>query len=117
MISGTEIDVYGNCKAGVNFAVSLFCKEKTGEMKRLREGGMPQNRDEKLLLPHAEHDTLYSLQEADVSGTLLRKEDLLNEIRFEYKVYPLSRTFLSNRQTVTVTFPADNFLFPIGCMK
>ena len=33
------------------------------------------------------------------------------------KVYPLSRTFLSNRQTVTVTFPADNFLFPIGCMK
>ena len=25
MISGTEIDVYGNCKAGVNFAVSLFC--------------------------------------------------------------------------------------------
>ena len=48
---------------------------------------------------------------------LLRKEDLLNEIRFEYKVYPLSRTFLSNRQTVTVTFPADNFLFPIGCMK
>ena len=38
-------------------------------MKRLREGGMPQNRDEKLLLPHAEHDTLYSLQEADVSAT------------------------------------------------
>ena len=35
----------------------------------------------------------------------------------ESKVYPLSRTFLSNRQTVTVTFPADNFLFPIGCMK
>ena len=69
MISGTEIDVYGNCKAGVNFAVSLFCKEKTGGMKRLREGGMPQNRDEKLLLPHAEHDTLYSLQEADVSAT------------------------------------------------
>ena len=34
-----------------------------------------------------------------------------------FKVYPLSRTFLSNRQTVTVTFPADNFLFPIGCMK
>ena len=26
MISGTEIDVYGNCKAGVNFAVSLFTK-------------------------------------------------------------------------------------------
>ena len=25
MISGTEVDVYGNCKAGVNFAVSLFC--------------------------------------------------------------------------------------------
>ena len=24
IISGTEIDVYGNCKAGVNFAVSLF---------------------------------------------------------------------------------------------
>ena len=33
------------------------------------------------------------------------------------KVYPLSRTFLSNRQTVTVTFPADNFLLPIDCMK
>ncbi len=69
MISGTEIDVYGNCRVGVNFAVSLFCKEKTGEMKRLREGGMPQNRDEKLLLPHAEHDTLYLLQEAAVSAT------------------------------------------------
>ena len=37
--------------------------------------------------------------------------------RLYIKVYPLSRTFLSNRQTVTVTFPADNFLFPIGCMK
>ena len=24
MISGTEIDVYGNCRVGVNFAVSLF---------------------------------------------------------------------------------------------
>ena len=63
------MDVYGNCRVGVNFAVSLFCKEKTGEMKRLREGGMPQNRDEKLLLPHAEHDTLYLLQEAAVSAT------------------------------------------------
>ena len=113
MISGTEIDVYGNCKAGVNFAVSLFCKEKTGGMKRLREGGMPQNRDEKLLLPHAEYDTLYSLQEADVSAT--EKISIICE--GESKVYPLSRTFLSNRQTVTVTFPADNFLFPIGCMK
>ena len=114
MISGTEIDVYGNCKAGVNFAVSLFCKEKTGGMKRLREGGMLQNRDEKLLLPHAEHDTLYSLQEADVSAT--EKISIICEGESN-KVYPLSRTFLSNRQTVTVTFPADNFLFPIGCMK
>lgn len=113
MISGTEIDVYGNCKASGNFAVSLFCKEKTEETKHLREGGMPQNRDEKLLLPHAEHDTLYLLQEADVSAT--EKISIICE--GESKVYPLSRTFLSNRQTVTVTFPADNFLFPIGCMK
>ena len=113
MISGTEIDVYGNCKASGNFAVSLFCKEKTEETKHLREGGMPQNRDEKLLLPHAEHDTLYLLQEADVSAT--EKISIICE--GESEVYPLSRTFLSNRQTVTVTFPADNFLFPIGCMK
>ena len=113
MISGTEIDVYGNCKASGNFSVSLFCKEKTEETKHLREGGMPQNRDEKLLLPHAEHDTLYLLQEADVSAT--EKISIICE--GESKVYPLSRTFLSNRQTVTVTFPADNFLFPIGCMK
>lgn len=26
MISGTEVDVYGNCKAGANFAVFLFLK-------------------------------------------------------------------------------------------
>ena len=27
MISGTEIDVYGNCRVGVNFAVSSFLEE------------------------------------------------------------------------------------------
>ena len=46
----------------------------------------------------------------------LNRYEPLNVERL-HKVYPLSRTFLSNRQTVTVTFPADNFLFPIGCMK
>ena len=25
MISGTEIDVYGNCKVGVNFGVTKLC--------------------------------------------------------------------------------------------
>ena len=43
--------------------------------------------------------------------------EMINNYKNTNKVYPLSRTFLSNRQTVTVTFPADNFLFPIGCMK
>ena len=51
-------------------------------------------------------------------GLSMKQVCPLYRVQFIYgKVYPLSRTFLSNRQTVTVTFPADNFLFPIGCMK
>ena len=47
----------------------------------------------------------------------MRAEMKNNYKNINNKVYPLSRTFLSNRQTVTVTFPADNFLLPIDCMK
>ena len=108
-----ELTLLGSEKTTSSLVV-FICKEKTEETNRLREGGLPQNRDEKLLLPHAEHDTLYLLQEADVSAT--EKISIICEGESN-KVYPLSRTFLSNRQTVTVTFPADNFLFPIGCMK
>ena len=50
-------------------------------------------------------------------NTAMRAKMKNNYKNINNKVYPLSRTFLSNRQTVTVTFPADNFLFPIGCMK
>lgn len=84
-----------------------------------QEKGMPTGSDdEKVKTETTPKGTEEEVTAVTESPEKTETEDIAEPLeQAGNKVYPLSRTFLSNRQTVTVTFPADNFLFPIGCMK
>lgn len=79
-----------------------------------QEKGMPTGSDDEKVKTET---TPKGTEEEVTAVTESPEKTETEDIAEPFKVYPLSRTFLSNRQTVTVTFPADNFLFPIGCMK